>query len=131
MPSPSVSATGFAPSVMRCSWPSSPSGRCPLEISQTSNVCLGNAESHARHPLSALRDSGVAFSINSDDPALFDTCLNREYRLAAELLDLEPRDIGDLALAALSHSFLAEAEKRGLEREFRQQIDAALGDIAG
>jgi adenosine deaminase len=105
--------------------------RCiPLEVSQSSNVCLGTTESHAEHPLPKLHESGVAFSINTDDPALFDTCLNREYRLAAELLDLSPREIGDLSLAALSHSFLPGAEKDRLETEFSRQIDFALAEIA-
>ena len=103
----------------------------PLELSLTSNVCLGNVESFEAHPLPTLHNEGVAFSINSDDPAFFDTTLNREYKLAAELLDLRPQGVADLAMAGLAQSFLPEEEKAELEIEFRGQIDRALEEIEG
>ena len=102
----------------------------PLEVSQSSNVCLGYAESLERHPLSEIHERGVAFSINSDDPALFDTSLNREYFLAARLLGLSLQEVGDLSLAALEHSFLEEREKEVLRLEFRRQIESALEDLS-
>jgi adenosine deaminase len=105
--------------------------RVPLEVSLTSNVCLGNAESHETHPLPTLRRESVAFSINSDDPAFFDTDLNREYRLAAELLDLTAQEVSDLSMTALAQSFLPPEMKGELEGDFRRQIDAALEELGG
>ena len=73
----------------------------------------------------------MAFSINSDDPAFFETSLNREYGLAAELLDLTAPEVGDLSMTALAHSFLPAESKGELEGEFRRQIDVALEELGG
>ena len=42
---------------------------------------------------------GVTVTINSDDPPMFGTTLNREYEIAAELLDLDEAGVADLARA--------------------------------
>ena len=102
----------------------------PLEISQSSNVCLGYAASLDSHPLRQLHDAGVAFSIASDDPALFDTSLNREYRLTARLLELSAAELAELALSAISHAFLGERDRARLERESRRQVDAGADEVA-
>jgi len=55
-----------------------------LDVCPTSNIRLGYATA-ADHPLSRLAAAGVACSISTDDPAMFDTDLSREYALAARL----------------------------------------------
>ena len=50
----------------------------PLEVSMTSNVLLGVVPSIEEHPVRLLLDSGVLISLNTDDPAYFDTDLTRE-----------------------------------------------------
>ena len=42
-------------------------------------------DSLAAHPLPAMLDAGVLCSISTDDPAMFDTDLTREYEAAATL----------------------------------------------
>jgi len=54
----------------------------PLEISLTSNVKTGAVESYEAHPLRKLFDLGVAVTLNTDDPAMFGTTLEREYEIA-------------------------------------------------
>ena len=44
-------------------------------------------------------------TINSDDPPMFGTTLNREYEIAADLLDLDEQGLADLARAAVAASF--------------------------
>ena len=56
-----------------------------LDVCPTSNLRLGGVPSLAEHPLPALRAAGIACTIGTDDPAMFDTDLGREYALAAEL----------------------------------------------
>ena len=87
--------------------------RIPLEVCPTSNVRTRSVPSLERHPLPALVAAGVPVTINSDDPPMFATTLNREYELAAELLDLDESGITDLARAAVRASFL-DAEGQGL-----------------
>ncbi len=41
----------------------------------------------------------------SDDPPMFGTTLNREYELAAELLDLDEEGVRELARASVRASF--------------------------
>jgi aminodeoxyfutalosine deaminase len=80
--------------------------RIPLEVCPTSNVRTRSVPSLEQHPLPALVAAGVPVTINSDDPPMFATTLNREYELAAELLGLEESGIADLARAAVRASFL-------------------------
>ncbi|GAA1908514.1 adenosine deaminase [Nocardioides lentus] len=79
----------------------------PLEVSPTSNLRTGAVASLADHPLPTLVGAGVAVSVNSDDPPMFATTLNREYEVAADLLDLDAAGVADLARAAVRQSFAA------------------------
>lgn len=56
----------------------------PLEICITSNVRTGVVQSLSEHPVRALYDSGVPITLNTDDPALFETTLEQEYELAEQ-----------------------------------------------
>ena len=44
-----------------------------------------------------------------DDPPMFGTTLNREYEIAAELLDLDEAGVAELARAAV-HASYADAD---------------------
>jgi aminodeoxyfutalosine deaminase len=61
-----------------------------LDISPVSNVRTGAVGSLAEHPLPKLVDAGVRCSISTDDPAMFDTDLTRDYE-AARSLGVDPR----------------------------------------
>src|SRR5262249_4847089 len=56
----------------------------PLGVCPTSNLTLNVAASIQAHPIDALRRAGVAVSINTDDPALLRTSLEREYALCRD-----------------------------------------------
>ena len=53
---------------------------CPV-----SNVQTGAVDSLDNHPLGQMIAAGVRCSISTDDPAMFDTDLSREYEAAAHL----------------------------------------------
>ncbi|MGI9016590.1 MAG: adenosine deaminase [Euzebya sp.] len=53
-----------------------------LDVCPTSNVRTGAVSHTDEVPLEVLRDAGVAFSINTDDPAMFGTDLGLEYAVA-------------------------------------------------
>ena len=61
-----------------------------LDVTPVSNVRTGAVTSLAEHPLPRLVSAGVRCSIATDDPAMFDTDLAREYSAAASL-GVDPR----------------------------------------
>jgi aminodeoxyfutalosine deaminase len=59
--------------------------RIVLDVCPVSNVRTGAVQSLADHPLPHLLEAGVLCSISTDDPAMFDTDLTREYEAAASI----------------------------------------------
>src|SRR4051794_20599855 len=80
----------------------------PLEVSPSSNIATRAVATLAEHPIRAFRDAGVTVTVNSDDPPMFGTTLNREYAIAAELLDLDEGGLAELARAGVRASFAPE-----------------------
>jgi aminodeoxyfutalosine deaminase len=61
-----------------------------LDVCPISNVRTGAVPSLEEHPLPRLVEAGVRCSVSTDDPAMFDTDLTREYQAAASI-GLDPR----------------------------------------
>jgi aminodeoxyfutalosine deaminase len=72
--------------------------RIVLDVSPVSNVRTAAVASLAEHPLPKLVEAGVLCSISTDDPAMFDTDLTRDYE-AARSLGIEPRAAFEAGLA--------------------------------
>jgi aminodeoxyfutalosine deaminase len=83
----------------------------PLEVCPSSNVATRAVASLDEHPIRAFRDAGVTITVNSDDPPMFGTTLNREYEIAADLLDLDEAGVADLARAAVHASYAEDDVK--------------------
>ncbi len=96
--------------------------RIPLEVCPSSNVATRAVATLDEHPLRTFVDAGVVVTINSDDPPMFGTTLNREYQIAADLLDLDERGLAEMARTAVRVSFAPEDVKSRVLGE----IDAAL-----
>jgi len=62
-------------------------------------------------------------TLNSDDPGMFATTLNREYEIAHEVFGLSPGELADLAKAAVRYSF-ADADTQAT-------LSAAIDRVAG
>ncbi|MBO0846889.1 MAG: adenosine deaminase [Nocardioides sp.] len=95
----------------------------PLEVCPSSNIATRAVASLDEHPIAVFRDAGVTVTVNSDDPSMFGTSLNREYEIAARLLDLDRDGVADLARTAVSASFAPDVLKASLLAE----IDAYVG----
>jgi len=54
--------------------------RIRLNVCPTSNVMLDAVSHLAAHPIRLLHDNGVAVTINTDDPMIFDQSVTDEYR---------------------------------------------------
>jgi adenosine deaminase len=83
-----------------------------LEVSITSNVLLGVVPDVAHHQFPLLREAGVSVSLNTDDPAYFDTTLNREITIATNAFGLSRADLVDLQRATFEASSLPPDRKR-------------------
>ena len=68
--------------------------RVVLDVCPISNLRTGAVPSLEEHPLPRLLDAGVLCSVSTDDPAMFDTDLAREYETACSL-GLDPRSCYD------------------------------------
>ena len=98
--------------------------RIPLEVCPSSNIATRAVATLAEHPLRTFVDAGVVVTINSDDPPMFGTTLNREYEIAADLLGLDEAGLADLSRAAVGASFAPEDVKARLVGE----IDAYVAE---
>lgn len=97
----------------------------PLEVCPTSNLATRVVERLDDHPLRALRDAGVVVTVNSDDPPMFGTTLNREYALAAQLLDLDTDGVAELARTALAASYAPDDVRLRIATEIDEAAGAA------
>ncbi|WP_278256609.1 adenosine deaminase family protein [Nocardioides convexus] len=95
----------------------------PLEVCPSSNVATRAVASLAEHPLPVFVEAGVVVTINSDDPPMFSTTLNREYEIAADLLGIGEAGLADLSRAAVRASFAPEDVKTRLLGEIDAYAD--------
>jgi adenosine deaminase/aminodeoxyfutalosine deaminase len=89
----------------------------PLEVCPTSNVSTGLVSSLRDHPLPQFLEENLIVTLNSDDPGMFRTNLEREFLLAANQFSLSHQQLAKIAENAIRASFLPEAEKQALMAE--------------
>lgn len=78
----------------------------PVEICLSSNVRTGCCASLAEHPLPQYLERGIRVTLNTDDPEMFETSLNREYELAAEAYQISNEILRSLAESSLKAAFV-------------------------
>jgi aminodeoxyfutalosine deaminase len=83
-----------------------------LDVCPLSNLRTGAVKDLHEHPLPRLVAAGVRCSISTDDPAMFDTDLTRDYE-AATSFGLDPRDFYD---AGVEGALCDDATKAKLRR---------------
>lgn len=88
-----------------------------LEVCPTSNICTRAVDVIEDHPFNILRESGVRVTLNSDDPGMFDTDLNREYLVANEQFGLDAAALTELARESVRASFAPDAVRSRLLAE--------------
>jgi aminodeoxyfutalosine deaminase len=93
----------------------------PLEVCPTSNLRLGVYPSYAAHSLRQWVEAGARVTINSDDPALFNTTLNDEYCHAVQDCGLSVEQLEEVALHAVRASYLPENQKSQMLTTFRTE----------
>jgi len=91
-----------------------------LDVCLTSNYRTGAVR--GAHPVRQLLDAGIAVTLSTDDPSLFNTDLPHEFRLARRF-GVSQAELATIAGNAIEHSFAPDAEKRSL----REALAVRLG----
>lgn len=97
--------------------------RIPLDLAVTSNyrtACVSGV-----HPIRQLIDAGVIVTISTDDPALFRTDPQREWRRALRFGNLQPEEIVRIVRDSIEVSFAPEPIKERLRAELASRVAAA------
>lgn len=90
----------------------------PVEVCPISNVRTGVVASLAEHPIRDYFSFGLVVSVNTDDPKMFDTALDKEYGALVEECGFTKKDVCDLILLGVESSWLPEDRKKILRSSF-------------
>ncbi len=93
-----------------------------VEVCVSSNLRTGACASLAEHPLRKFFDGGVLVTLNTDDPAMFQTSLCHEYELAQREFRFSQDHLRELARNSFEASFLPVEKKV----RYLQQIDSLV-----
>lgn len=91
----------------------------PVEICVSSNLRTGACVDFGEHPLKRFFDEGLMVTLNTDDPAMFQTSLCKEYELAVEEFGFSQDQLREMARNSFEASFLPVEKKL----RFLQQVD--------
>jgi aminodeoxyfutalosine deaminase len=83
----------------------------PLEVCVTSNVKTGCCLRMEEHPVRRYFDLGMMVTLNSDDPALFGSDLEGEYRIAHGQFGFTEEQLREVAANSIEASFLPADRK--------------------
>lgn len=104
--------------------------RIPLTVCPTSNIVIANrVKSLAEHPFRAMRERHVLATLNTDDPAMTDLDLGREYRAVAGAYGWSFADMVEISLDGVEACWLDEDDKRALRARIREEADR-LGEAS-
>jgi adenosine deaminase len=99
--------------------------RVPLDVCPNSNVVIANRYDRlSEHPFRRMRQAGLLATLNTDDPAMTDLDLGREYRSVAQALQMGWEEMTAVALDGIEASWLDDGEKRRMRSEFQAEIAA-------
>ncbi len=85
-----------------------------LELCLTSNLQTQSVSSLTEHPFRDFLNRGLEVTLNTDDPRVSNTDINREFRLAVKTFDLVREDVLPLLRSAVAASFATEVEQMRL-----------------
>ena len=95
----------------------------PIEICTTSNLRTACCSKVSDHPVRRYFDHGLMITLNSDDPAMFETSLNQEYEIAQAEFGFTDEHLRELARNSFEASFLPPEKKIA----FLDALDAVPG----
>jgi adenosine deaminase len=98
----------------------------PLTVCPTSNIVIANrVPTLAEHPFAAMRDAGLLATLNTDDPALTDLDLGREYSAVADAYHWSFDEMVAISHDGVDATWLDDDAKRSLHVD----IDDRAADL--
>jgi adenosine deaminase len=98
--------------------------RIPLTVCPNSNIVIANRyERLEDHPFRRMRQAGLLATLNTDDPAMTDLDLGKEYRTVARALQMPWSEVEAVALDGVEATWLDDGEKAALRRAFERDLD--------
>jgi adenosine deaminase len=89
--------------------------RIPLTVCPSSNVVIANAVPRLElHPYRRMREAGLLATLNTDDPALTELDLGREYSSVQRAFDFTWDDMVQISVDGVEATWLDEDAKRSL-----------------
>lgn len=95
-------------------WPRAIRDHVTLEVCPTSNIQCSTQPSFAEHPVKRLFDAGVRVTINTDNMALANTDLDKEYAHCADEMGFTRDELIRMNIYALEAAFAPEETKSRL-----------------
>jgi aminodeoxyfutalosine deaminase len=83
----------------------------PVEICISSNLVTGCCRNISEHPVHRYFEEGIMVTLNTDDPAMFATSLNREYQLAQDNFAFTDEHLREITRNSFEASFLSPEKK--------------------
>jgi adenosine deaminase len=97
--------------------------RIPITVCPNSNILIANRYARLEdHPFREMREAGLLATINTDDPAMTDLDLGREYRSVARALDLDFDAMAAVSLDGIAASWLDDSDARAMRTDFERTI---------
>ncbi|RYU12011.1 adenosine deaminase [Nocardioides iriomotensis] len=94
--------------------------RVPITVCPTSNVVIAHVvERLEEHPYPRMRAAGLLATVNTDDPALSDLDLGKEYAAVAAAFGYGWDDMVRIALDGVEACWLDDSDKRPLRERVR------------
>lgn len=95
-----------------------------LEVSPCSNISTVSVKSWDDHPIKKMLENDLPISICSDDPAMFNTKISKEYEMLYKKNILTKWDkIKELVLQGAQASFTKDEEKKSLTDDFKKELE--------
>lgn len=94
----------------------------PLEVCPTSNVATRIVDTLDNHPLPRLIDAGLTVTLNSDDPAMFNSPVLGEYDVARNIFGMPDEALAALARAGVQASYADGGTKQAMDRDIEAWI---------
>lgn len=96
--------------------------KIPLDICPTSNVCTAVFSDISEYPIRTMIEKGLCVTINTDDPAIENTSIKKEFKKLIDKFDLSKDEVKQLLTNSVNASFAEESVKKELLKKIESQI---------